>query len=157
VGLGSVMLSAPAVVDPGKTRCQLARTWLNDANTDSKAWNNVDTGGQKAKDLVCADAIRLAGQVRLHEKGTRTASVPSEGAMRIQAGLTVLLMLGEAASGWLVLRQLSRPARTAAIGFSAFGIVLRVLGILSLGIFVFVLYAFAFSPASREIWPKEPS
>jgi hypothetical protein len=156
VGFGSVMLTAPAVVDAAGARCHLARTWLDDANTDNKAWNNVDTGGRKAKDLACPDAIRLAHQIRLKEKGTSTASVPGETAMRIQAALAVVMGLGQAISGALVLRRLSRPARTTAIAFSAFGIVLRILGILSVGLFALVVYAFAFSPASRELWPREP-
>jgi hypothetical protein len=155
VGFGTVLLSLPAVVDAAGSRCHLARTWLDDANTDNKAWNNVDTGDQKAKDLACADAIRLADQIRLKEKGTRTASVPGEGTLRIQNGLAVLMGLGQATSGAMVLRRLSRPARTAAIGFTAFGIVLQILGIISVGVFAFVVYAFAFSPASKELWPKE--
>src|SRR5437867_3177591 len=69
VGAVSVLFSFPVVVDPANARCHLARTWLDDANTDKKEWNNVDTGGQKAKDLACPDAVRLAQQIRLKEKG----------------------------------------------------------------------------------------
>jgi uncharacterized protein YjeT (DUF2065 family) len=156
VGFGSVMFSLPAVVGTASARCHLARTWLDDANTDKKAWNNVDTGGQKAKDLPCADAIRLADDIRLKEKSTTTASVPGETALRIQAMVAVAMGLGQAISGSFVLRRLSRPARTAAIAFSAVGIVLRILGIVSLGVFALVVYAFVFSPAAKEIWPREP-
>jgi len=157
VGFGTVMLSAPAVADAAGARCHLSRTWIDDANTDNKTWNNVDTGGRKGKDLPCADAIRLAGQIRLKEKGTSTATVPGEVALRIQASLASLMGLGQGISGVLVLRRLSRRARSAAIAFSAFGIVLRVLGIISLVAFVFVVYAFAFSPAGKELWGKEPT
>jgi hypothetical protein len=156
VGLVSVMFSFPVVLDPANARCHLARTWLDDANTDEKEWNNVDTGGQKAKDLACPDAIRLAEQIRLKEKGTKTATVPSDSALKIQNAVAVVVGIGQAASAALVLRSLSRAPRNAAIAFSAFGIVLQVLGILSLLVFAFVVYAFTFSPASREIWPKEP-
>jgi hypothetical protein len=156
VGFLSVMFTAPAVLDAAGGRCQLARVWLDDANTDKKPWNNVDTGGRKGKDIPCPDAIRLAGQIRLKEKGTRTASVPGETALRIQSALTVVMGLGQAISGTMVLRRLSRPARTAAIAFSALGIVLRILGVLSVGLFALVVYAFLFSPAGREIWPREP-
>jgi hypothetical protein len=156
VGFLSVMFTVPAVLDAAGSRCNLARVWLDDANTDKKAWNNVDTGGRKAKDLPCAEAIRLAGQIRLKEKGTGTASVPSETALRIQSALAVVLGLGQAISATMVLRRLSRPARTAAIAFSAFGIVLRILGVMSVGLFALVVYAFAFSPAARELWPREP-
>src|SRR5947208_1985305 len=56
VGAVSVLFSAPVVMDPANARCHLSRAWLDNANTDKKEWNNVDTGGQKAKDLACPDA-----------------------------------------------------------------------------------------------------
>ena len=154
VGLVSVMFSAPVVLDPANARCHLARTWLDDANTDKKEWNNVDTGGQKAKDLACPDAIRLAGQIKLKEKGTKTASVPGDSTLKSQNAIAVLMGIGQAGAGVLLMRSLGRGARNAAIAFSAFGIILQILGIFSLLVFAFVVYAFTFSPASRELWPK---
>jgi hypothetical protein len=155
VGAVSVMFSVPIVLGPAKAQCTLGRTWLDDANTDKKDWNNVDTGGQKAKDVPCPDAVRLAEQVPTNEKGTKRIRVPSESALQIQNLLAVGLGAGQAASGFYVIRTLSRRARMAAIILSVAGTVIQVLGILSLGVFVFVVYAFAFSPASREIWPRE--
>jgi hypothetical protein len=155
VGAVSVMFSVPIVLSPDKAQCTLGRTWLDDANTDKKDWNNVDTGGQKAKDVPCPDAVRLAEQVPTNEKGTKRIRVPSESALQIQNLLAVGLGAGQAASGFYVIRTLSRRARMAAIILSVAGTVIQVLGILSLGVFVFVVYAFAFSPASREIWPRE--
>ena len=154
VGLVSVLFSAPIVMDPAKARCTLSRNWLDDANTDKKEWNNIDTGGQKAKDLPCADAIRLAEQVPTNEKGTKKIKVPTESALQIQNALAVALGSGQAVAGFFVVRTLSRMARIVAIGLSVFGTMFQVLGILSLGVFVFVVYAFTFSPASREIWPR---
>jgi hypothetical protein len=153
-GFGSVMLTVPGVIDPAGARCTLARRWLDDANTDKKAWNNVDTGGRKTKDLTCPEAVRLAGQIRLHEKTAGTATIPGDGAVRVQATLSVIVGLGQAISGSSVLRRLSRKARTAAIAFSVPGIVLGPLGPVSLGVFVFVAYALAVSPASKAIWPR---
>ena len=155
VGVVSVMFSFPVVMGPADARCQLSRRVIDDANTDKKDWNNVDTGAQKAKDLSCPDAIRLAEAVPLNEKGTKKVAVPGESALRIQNVVAMVLGAGQAASGFFVVRSLSRRARNAAMAFSAAGIILQVLGILSLGVFVFVVYAFAFSPASREVWPKE--
>jgi len=155
-GFGSVMLTASGVMDPAGARCSLSRSWIDQANTDKKPWNDVDTGQRKAKDLACPDAIRLAEQIRLHEKGTGTASVPGDAAVRIQAALTVIVGLGQGISGSIVLRRLSRQARVAAIAFSFPGIILGPLGPVALGIFAFVAYALAFSPASKELWPKEP-
>jgi hypothetical protein len=155
VGLVSVMFSLPVMLDPAKARCQLSRTWLDDANSDKKDWNNVDTGGTAAKELPCPDAIRLAEQIPLNEKGTKKVTVPGESPLKIQNGLAVAMGAGQAASGYFVIRTLSRRARIAAIALSVAGTVLQVLGILSLGVCVFVVYAFAFSPASRQIWPRE--
>jgi hypothetical protein len=155
-GIVSVVLSFPTVVDPSGARCHLSRSWLDEVNTDKKEWNDVDTGGTQAEDLACADAIRLADQIRLKETSDKTASVPGETALRIQAALAVLMSAGQSIAGTLVMRRLSRQARNVAIAFSAVGIILRILGIISIGVFVFVVYALAFSPASREIWPKEP-
>jgi hypothetical protein len=155
-GFAAVMFTAPVVLDPAGARCTLARRWLDQANADKKAWNNVDTGRQKAKDLACPDAIRLAGQIRLHEKGTGTASVPDVTAVRIQALFSVVMGLGQAISGSIVLRRLSRSARVAAITFSAPGIFLGPFGPISMGLFVFVAYALALSPASKDIWPRAP-
>jgi hypothetical protein len=137
-------------------RCHLARAWVDDANTDKPEWNDVDTGGVEPDDLSCAEAVRLADGIRLKENEERTASVPGETALRIQAALAVLLAAGQAVSGVLLMRTLGRQARNVAIALTAVGIILRILGILSIGVFLFVVYALAFSPAAREIWPKPP-
>ena len=155
VGIVSVLFSVPVALNPANAQCTLSRTWVDDANTDKKNWNNVDTGGVEAKDLPCPDAVRLAAQIPANEKGTKKIRVPSESALQVQNAVAVALGAGQAASGFFVVRTMSRRARIAAIVLSVAGTVIQVLGILSLGVFVFVVYAFAFSPASREIWPRE--
>jgi len=156
VGVASVLFSLPVVTNPASARCTLSRAWLDDANTDKKDWNNVDTGGVKIGDLSCPDAIALAEQVPTNEKATKRVKVPSESALRFQNAFAVVLGAGQAVSGFFVIRSLSRRARMFALGLSVAGTIIQVLGILSLGVFVFVVYAFAFSPASRQIWPREP-
>jgi hypothetical protein len=157
VGIGSVMFSLPVVVDPSSAQCHLARTWIDQANTDKKDWNNVDTGGRKPKDLQCDEAIRLADGIRLKEKDpSKTATVPSESTLRTQNVLAMVMGLGQAVTGFLVMRTMNRTARNLALGFSGAGIILQVLGIISLGVFVFVAYALAFSTAAREVWPRAP-
>lgn len=156
VGVLSAVLSAATVIDPSGARCHLARSWVDDANSDKKEWNDVPTGDVKPGDLPCAEAVRLADGIRLKENEERTASVPGETALRVQAALAVLLAAGQVVSGVVLMRSLSRQARNVAIALSAVGIILRILGILSIGIFLFVVYALAFSPAAREIWPKAP-
>jgi hypothetical protein len=154
VGAVSVMFSLPLMLDASSGRCQLSRSWIDQANKDKKDWNNVDTGGQKAKDVPCPDAVRLAEQIPRDEKGTRKVTVPSASALKTQNTVAAVMGAGQAVSGFYLIRSLGRMARNAAIGFSAAGIILQILGILSLGVFAFVVYAFAFSPASREIWPR---
>jgi len=156
-GLASLVFSLPVVMDPSSAQCHLSRTWIDDANTDKKDWNNVDTGGRKPDDLGCDEAVRLADGIRLKEKDpSKTATVPSDSALRIQNVMASLLGVGQGIAGFFVMRKLSRQARSMALGFSGAGIILQVLGIISLGVFAFVVYALAFSPASREIWPKQP-
>jgi len=157
VGLASLMFSLPVVFNASSARCHLARTWIDQANDDKKDWNDVDIGGRKPKDVPCDEALVLADGLRIKEKDpAKTASVPSESALQIQNGLAMIMGAGQAVAGFLVLRKLSRQARSLALGFSAAGIILQVLGIFSLMVFAFVVYAFAFSPASRQIWPREP-
>jgi hypothetical protein len=157
VGLASVTFSLPVVVDPAAARCHLSRTWIDQANTDEKVWNNVDIGGRKPKDLPCDEALRVADGIRVKEKDeSKTATVPSDSALRIQNVMAVIMGGGQAVAGFFVLRRLNRQARSLALGFSGAGIILQVLGVISLAVFAFVVYALAFSPPSREIWPKQP-
>lgn len=154
IGFGSVLISLPSLVKPASARCTLARARIDDANTDKKPWNNVDTGGRKAKDVPCPDAVGLVSRIRLDEKGTRTASVPSEQAVRTQAALAAVLGLGQGISAALLARTLGRPARNAAIGFAAFGLALPVLGVISFAAAIFVVYAVVLSPAAKQLWPR---
>src|SRR5256885_1348933 len=74
-GFVSVMFSLPVILNASSARCQLSRSFIDQANKDKKDWNNVDTGGQKAKDVPCPDAVRLARQIPLNEKATRKVTV----------------------------------------------------------------------------------
>src|SRR5581483_9784165 len=141
-GLMSLAFSLPVVADPSSAKCHLTRSWIDQANTDKKEWNNVDTGGRKPKDLPCDEAVRLADGLRIKEKDpSKTATVPSDGALRFQNVAAALLGVGQGVGGFFVMRTLSRQARNMALGFSGAGIVLQVLGIISLGVFAFVVYA----------------
>jgi hypothetical protein len=155
VGVATAFFSAPVVLDPAKYRCQLSRARIDDVNTDKKDWNNVDTGGQKAEDLPCADAVQLAPEIPLNQKGKKFP-LPSEAALQAQNGVAVALGIGQAISGFSVIRTLNRRARIVAIILSSIaGFFFPVLSLLSIGVLVFVAYAFGFSPASREVWPRE--
>jgi hypothetical protein len=155
LGFGSVAISATPAADPSGSRCRLSRERLDRANTDSKPWNNVDTGGKKAKDLSCPDVIRLVGQIKLSEKGTKTDSAPSETAVRVQGILGVLLGLGQGISGSLVARRMSRPTRNTAVAFSAFGLVFPILGPISFALSFFAIYALVFSAPAKQLWGRD--
>ena len=156
VGAVTVLFSAPVALNGANARCHLARAWVEQANTDNKDWNNVDTGATKPEDLNCDDAVRYAGDIKLNEKGTKKAKLPSQSALQTQNTVAVVMGLGQAIAGFSIIRSPSRFARNLAIGASAVaGLFLQVLSIFSLGVFVFVVYAFVFSPAGRELWPKE--
>jgi len=154
VGFGSVLFSLPTLFNSEGARCSLSRARLDDANTDKKPWNNVDTAGRTGKKIPCADAIRLAGQIRLDEKGSRTYSVPGTGAVQTQTMLVIALGLGQGISAVLLLRTLGRPARNAAVAFAAFGLALPILGFVSFAEAFFVAYALLISPAAKELWPR---
>jgi hypothetical protein len=161
VGVATAFFSAPVVLDPAKYRCQLSRARIDDVNTDKKDWNNVDTGvdaegqPQKAGDLPCDEAVRLAPEIPVDQKGKKFP-LPGESALAAQNGVAALLGIGQAASGFSVIRTLNRRARIVAIVLSLIaGFFFPVLSLLSVGVLVFVAYAFGFSPASREVWPRE--
>lgn len=155
VGVATVFFSLPVVLDPAKYRCQLSRVRIDDVNTDKKDWNNVDTGGQKPEDVPCADAVRLAPEIPVDQKGKKFP-LPSEAALQAQNGVAAALGIGQAVAGFSVIRTLNRRARIVAIVLSLItGFFFPVLNLLSVGVLVFVAYAFGFSPASREVWPRE--
>ena len=155
VGVVTAMFTFPVMLDAGTARCRIARNAVEQANTDRNDWNNVDTGGKKAADLPCADAINLVGQIRQKENSDKFKRVPSQSAVANRSAVAALMGVIQAISGFSVIRRRSRLARNAAIGSSTVGLFLPVLGPLSFVAYAFVVYAFAFSPASREVWPKE--
>jgi hypothetical protein len=157
VGAVTVLFTLPVMLDAATARCRIARNALEQANADNRDWNDVDTGGRKGKDLPCADAIRLTGQIRVKENSDKFQRLPSQSAVANRSAVAVVMGVVQVISGFSVVRRGSRLARNAAIGSSAVGLLLPVLGPLSLGVYGFVVYAFAFSGASREVWPKEAS
>ena len=155
VGAVTVMFTLPVMLDAATARCRIGRNAVEQANTDRNDWNNVDTGGKKAKDLPCDEAVHLVGQIRQKENGDKFKQVPSQSTIANRSAVAAVMGVVQAISGFSVVRRRSRLARNAAIGSSTIGLFLPVLGPLSLGVYGFVVYAFAFSAAGREVWPKE--
>src|SRR5207244_2569082 len=107
LGFGSVAISFSPAANPATARCRLSRDRIDRTNADKKTWNNVDTGGRKAKDLACADAIKLVSQIRLSEKGTGHDSAPTETAVRIQGMVGIVLGLGQGIAAAMVARRMT--------------------------------------------------
>ena len=163
VGAGAVVLVAgglllfslaiPLLVDSDGVRCELARSAVEDANEDDDDWNDVELDeGQEAGDLPCEDAVALAETIPAEEDSDDTLSVPSESDVRTQGIISVVIGLGQAATGGWVLATGRRVARNVALVFTVTAILVPVFGILSLVMVAFVGYALAFSATSKDLW-----
>jgi hypothetical protein len=157
IGLGvmSLLLAFPALANPGGVRCSLARAVIEDANADEEGFNDVDTGGRQVKDLECEEAATLAQQVRRSENNDKTVTIPSAALIRNRAIMSAIVAIGQIVTGFFTM-TLQRRWRTAALVFTILGVVVPVLGLLSVAVLGFVVYAIGFSSAAREIWPTKP-
>lgn len=156
LGLLSPLVAARSLVNPAGVRCSLARELIKEADTDKLDWNDPDIGTRDRDDLSCPEAIAVAEKLPEKEDGKETVSLPGESAVRIPAIFILLVGLGQAVTAFLTARTLSRKTRTAALGFASLGILLPVLGIVSLVLLVFVAYSIGFSAASQQVWPRRP-
>ena len=154
LGAMSLFMAVPALFDPAGVRCSVARTLIDNANNDDREFNDVDTGGMEVENLECPAAIQLAEGIRRDEDKDDTFSIPSESTIRIRGALTALVAAGQAVSGFVTVRTLSRQARMAALVLATLGLMFPVFGLVSLAVLVFVVYALAFSASSRETWPR---
>lgn len=154
LGVMSLMLALPSLFDAGGVQCTIARSLIQDANDDEAGFNDVDTGDQEPGDVPCGQAVALAEDIPVEEDEPETHPVPSEGAIRTRGGLSLVVSVGQAAAGLFTLRTLQRRARTAALVFAAAGMVVPVLGLVTVAVLVFVVYALAFGQASRQLWPR---
>jgi hypothetical protein len=154
VGAITVVLAVPVLLDPAGVRCSVARSLIERANGDDRNFNDVDTGGRSASDLECPVAVQLAEGIRTDEDKAATISVPSVSTIQIRNFLSLLVGAGQAASAFVTLRTLSRQARLATLVFATLGMLFAVVGVISLAVLVFAVYALTLSAPSREIWPR---
>lgn len=155
LGVVSSALSSGTIFSPKTVQCTLSRSWVEDANDDKKKWNDVDTKGVKPDKLKCDQAVLLAEGIRTDEDDAeKTRSVPSEGTLRIQGVLAILVGLGSVVAGFLTLRTWDPRARVAALGFAAASLMFAVLGVISMMLAVFVVYALGFSRDAKWLWPR---
>jgi hypothetical protein len=154
LGVMSLLLASPALLNPGSVRCSLARAVIEDANADEEGFNDVDTGRREPRDIPCDEAVTLAQQVRRSEDSARTVSIPGTGLIRNRGIMSAIVAVGQMVTGFLAI-TLQRRWRTAALVFAVLGVVVPVLGLVTVAVLGFVVYALGFSSASREIWPTK--
>jgi hypothetical protein len=156
LGVVSLFLAVPAILNSSGVRCSLARTLIEDANTDDKKFNDVDTGGPNADDLSCDEAVPLAEQIRRDEDSDKTVGVPSEGLIRNRGLMSAIAAGGQIFGGFMTMGTLQRRWRTVALVFTVVGVVVPVLGLVSVAALGFVVYAIGFSNAAKALWPPGP-
>ncbi|MGH9039703.1 MAG: hypothetical protein ACRDZ3_05685 [Acidimicrobiia bacterium] len=156
MGLASLFLAMPSILNPGGIRCSIARTVIDDANTDDEDFNDVETGEADVDDLACEQAITIAESIRRDEDSDRTRSIPGTGLIRNRGLMSLLVAIGQVVTGFMTLGTMARRYRTAALVFALLGVVVPVLGLLTVGILGFVVYAIGFSTAAKEVWPTKP-
>lgn len=154
LGLMQLFLSSQWALDPEGARCTQARFAIDAANDDDEDFNDVALPDDidDVDDLPCDQAIVLAANIPDEEGEEPDGSFPSASQFRTQGiGITVL-GLAQATTGLLVLRTRKRGFRIAALVTAALGIVLPVLGIISLAVLAFVVFALGFSRDAKAIW-----
>lgn len=154
LGIMQLVLTSQWVIDPEGARCRSARLVVERANDDDEDFNDVELpdGVDDVDDLECDQAIELAGNVPADEDDEPDGEFAEASQFRLQGIGIGVLGLAQAVTGFLVLRTGNRLARNVALGTAAVGILLPVLGIVSLLALAFVVFALAFSKDAKATW-----
>lgn len=155
VGLLLMLVVLPLAFRSESARCDLARSFIKDANDNDREWDDVDLDGRSTKDLECSEALRLAETIRLDEDGSVTRVVPSAESIRNQGIITGVLGAGQVASGAAVIFTRNRRARNTAVAFAFVSLIVPLLGMVSIALVLAIVYGLVFSPAARARWPKK--
>lgn len=147
-------LAAGPLLDPASTRCALARDRIEQAEESDEEFDDVDLGDDDVDDISCDEAIAAADTIRVDEDSDDTVSLPSDGGIRTEAVIAGVLGLGQVVGGALVLRAGRRWHRNLAAAFAAGGILFPIIGLASLLIVGFVVFALVFSNPARALWPR---
>lgn len=154
LGLMQVIIGGQWTLDPDGARCTSARVAIDTANDDDEDFNDVELpdGVDGTDDLDCDDAIALAGAIPSDEDEEADGEFTEASTFRLQGAGILVIGIAQAVSAFLVLRTRSRLARNVALGAAAAGILLPVLGIISLLGLAFVVFGLAFSRDAKAIW-----
>lgn len=160
IGVIEVFLGATRVADPDAARCTAARFDLDAAIDDDDDFNDVDLpegiDDPDDDDLGCAEAIALAGDIPAEEDEPADGTFPAADTFRTQGIVLTSLGLAHALASFFTLRTRKRVVRNVALATAAAGIFLPILGIVSLLVMVFVVYALAFSADAKVLFPRDP-
>lgn len=160
-GLLFTLISVPPSLDPAAARCTTARSEIETANENDETFDDVDLDGREVDDLSCDEAIAIAEAIPLDdpadlEEGeeVETVWIPSEGQLRFQLTLILVIGLVQLAGGILVLLRGRRWMRNAAVAGAAVSVIFPVFGLASMLVAGFVVYAMVFSRQSKALWPR---
>ena len=139
---------------PRRRGCTSARLAIDTANDDDEDFNDVSLPDDvdEVDDLDCDQAIELAGAIPDEEDEEADGEFTGASTFRTQGIGIAVIGLAQAVSGLLVLRTRKRLFRNIALGAAAAGILLPVLGIVSLLALAFAVFGLAFSRDAKAIW-----
>ena len=154
LGVLEVFVASQLVLDPDGARCTAAQFAVDAANDDDEDFNDVTLpdDAEDAGDIACDDAIALAAAIPSDEGEEADGTFPAASSFSTQGLIISGLGIGHAVTGFLTLRTRRKPFRTAALVFIAFGLFLPALGIISLVILAFAVYALLFSADAKAIF-----
>lgn len=154
LGLMQLFLGGQWALDPDAARCTSARLAIDAAADDDEEFNDVELpdGVDDVEDLECDQAIALASAIPDEEGEEPDGDFPGASQFRTQGIGIAVLGVAQGITGLLVLRTRKRLFRNIALGTAAAGIMLPVLGIVSLLALAFVVFALAFSRDAKAIW-----
>lgn len=155
VGVLLMLVVLPLAFRSEAARCELARSFIEDANENDRDWDDIDLDGRDAKDLSCDEALMLAETIPLDEEGNVTRAVPSADSIRNQGLITGVLGAGQIASGTAVIIARNRRARNTAVAFAFVSLIVPLLGMVSIALVLAIVYGLVFSPAARARWPRQ--
>ena len=154
LGLMQLFLAGQWVLDPEGARCTAARIAIDAANEDDEDFNDVALPDDvdEVGDLPCAEAIAAAGAIPDDEDDEPEGEFTAASTFRLQGLGIGVIGIAQGVAGFLVLRTQKRVARNVALGAAAAGILLPVLGVISLVALAFVVFALGFSKDAKAIW-----
>jgi hypothetical protein len=154
IGVLELFLGAQLVRDPDQARCTAARLQIDEANDDDETFNDVELpeGSEDADDVLCNDAIGLAADIPDDEDEPADGTFAEASTFRTQGIIVSVLGLAHGVTGFFTQRTRNRRWRTAALVFVAAGLFVPVLGIISMIVMAFVVFALLFSNDAKAIF-----